>query len=208
MAHHLSRRLALIIATLTLAMGIPLGIALAAHFGDVPNSHPFHSDIAAISDAGVTSGCGGGNFCPDREITRAEMAAFLNRLGALGPTKVPVVNADRLDGLNSSDFLQGRAGGLAYVWANNASSASYTPSTTYSYSSAGGPITITRSGVGNYTVTFEDLSLGRGNIQVTKYGTPPGVCQVAVWSGSSVIVRCYDMAGAAADFQFTLLFMD
>ena len=105
MAHKVSRRLALIIATLTLAMGIPLGIALAAHFGDVPNSHPFHSDIAAISDAGVTSGCGGGDFCPDREVTRAEMAAFLNRLGALGPTKVPVVNADRLDGLDSSDLL-------------------------------------------------------------------------------------------------------
>lgn len=106
MAHHVSRRLALIMVTLTLAMGIPLGIALAAHFGDVPNSHPFHNDIAAIADAGVTSGCGGGDFCPDRNVTRAEMAAFLNRLGALGPGKPPVANANEVDGLDANDLTR------------------------------------------------------------------------------------------------------
>jgi hypothetical protein len=30
------------------------------------------------------------------------MAAFMNRLGALGPGKIPVVNADKIDGLDSS----------------------------------------------------------------------------------------------------------
>ena len=34
------------------------------------------------------------------------MAAFLNRLGALQPGKTPVVNATRLDGLDSSRFLK------------------------------------------------------------------------------------------------------
>jgi hypothetical protein len=32
------------------------------------------------------------------------MAAFMNRLGALGAGKTPVVNADKIDGLNSTAF--------------------------------------------------------------------------------------------------------
>jgi hypothetical protein len=73
----------------------------------VPTDHTFHADIDAITDAGVTTtGCGGGNFCPDEFVTRGQMAAFLNRLGALGPGKVPVANADKLDGLDSSAFAQ------------------------------------------------------------------------------------------------------
>jgi hypothetical protein len=35
------------------------------------------------------------------------MAAFMNRLGALAAGKTPVVNADKLDGLDSTDFLAG-----------------------------------------------------------------------------------------------------
>jgi hypothetical protein len=54
--------------------------ALASHlFGDVPNSHTFHGDVAAIAGAGITVGCGGGNFCPDSPITRGQEAAFLTR---------------------------------------------------------------------------------------------------------------------------------
>jgi hypothetical protein len=26
---------------------------------------------------GITSGCGGGNYCPDQPVTRGEMAVFL-----------------------------------------------------------------------------------------------------------------------------------
>jgi hypothetical protein len=37
------------------------------------------------------------------------MAAFLNRLGALGPGKAPKVNADKVDGLNSTQLLVGSA---------------------------------------------------------------------------------------------------
>jgi S-layer homology domain len=51
-------------------------------FGDVPPSHPFFRFIEAFAAAGITSGCGGGNFCPERNVTRGEMAVFLAR--ALG----------------------------------------------------------------------------------------------------------------------------
>lgn len=96
-----SRRRPRALAALAMVVALvafPLG-ALASHqYGDVPDSNPFHGDIAAITDAGITSGCGGGNYCPDRNVTRAEMAAFMNRLGALSTGKTPVVNAAQTDG--------------------------------------------------------------------------------------------------------------
>ncbi len=98
-------RFAVIFATAAFALGVPLGIVLASHqFSDVPNSNPFHADIDALADSGVTSGCGNGKYCPKDGVTREQMAAFLNRLGALGPGKTPVVNADKLDGLDSRAF--------------------------------------------------------------------------------------------------------
>ena len=54
----------------------------------------------------MTTGCGGGNYCPDSNVTRGQMAAFMNRLGALGPDKTPVVNADKVDGYHAADLLK------------------------------------------------------------------------------------------------------
>lgn len=92
---------------LTGLLAFPMGIALASHqFGDVPNSNPFHGDIDALVDNGVTAGCGNNNYCPKANVTREQMAAFMNRLGALAPGKTPVVNADRLDGYHASELVR------------------------------------------------------------------------------------------------------
>jgi S-layer family protein/glycosyl hydrolase family 26 len=48
-------------------------------FGDVPPGHPFVAWIEQLAAVGVTAGCGGGNFCPDAAVTRAQMAVFLVR---------------------------------------------------------------------------------------------------------------------------------
>ncbi len=104
----LPRLLAIPLLLLTL-VAFPLG-ALASHqFGDVPDSNPFHADIDALADSGVTTGCGGGNFCPSANVTREQMAAFMNRLGALAPGKTPVVNADKVDGLDPFEIAAGLA---------------------------------------------------------------------------------------------------
>jgi hypothetical protein len=87
-------------------IAFPLGAMASHQFSDVPNSNPFHADISAIAGAGVTTGCGGGNFCPKDAVTREQMAAFMNRLGALSGNKPPVVNADRLDGLDADQFAR------------------------------------------------------------------------------------------------------
>ena len=93
-------------ALLGAALALPVG-ALAGHqFVDVPNGQFFHADIGAVAAAGVATGCGGGNYCPDNFVTRGEMAAFLNRLGALEATKTPVVNADRLDSIHGNQYTR------------------------------------------------------------------------------------------------------
>jgi uncharacterized protein (DUF1800 family) len=48
-------------------------------FGDVPQSSAFHAPVETIIRDGITSGCGGGNYCPSSSITRAQMAVFLLR---------------------------------------------------------------------------------------------------------------------------------
>ena len=46
-------------------------------FSDVPANYWVKNWIAQLAAEGITSGCGGGNFCPDNAITRAQMAVFL-----------------------------------------------------------------------------------------------------------------------------------
>jgi hypothetical protein len=48
-------------------------------FADVPAGSPFAAWIEQLWRDGVTAGCGGGNFCPDASVTRAQMAVFLTK---------------------------------------------------------------------------------------------------------------------------------
>jgi streptogramin lyase len=59
-----------------------------APFDDVPCSSPFAGWIAALADRGLTAGCGPRLYCPDRAVSRAEVAVLLVRLVA-GPGFVP-----------------------------------------------------------------------------------------------------------------------
>ncbi|HEX2642776.1 MAG TPA: ELWxxDGT repeat protein, partial [Thermoanaerobaculia bacterium] len=51
--------------------------ALGSTFGDAPASFWAFPWIEALVDAGITGGCGNGDYCPDRPVTRAESAVFL-----------------------------------------------------------------------------------------------------------------------------------
>ena len=46
-------------------------------FLDVPPSDPFHDYVDTLARDGITSGCGGGSFCRNSNVTRAQMAVFL-----------------------------------------------------------------------------------------------------------------------------------
>jgi hypothetical protein len=48
-------------------------------FADVPSDLPAAGWIEQLAMEGITGGCGGGKYCPDQAVTRAEMAAYLVR---------------------------------------------------------------------------------------------------------------------------------
>lgn len=51
-------------------------------FGDVPTSDNGFQYIEALAASGISGGCGGGNYCPEANLTRRQMAIFLAK--ALG----------------------------------------------------------------------------------------------------------------------------
>ena len=57
-------------------------------FWDVPHGHWADAFIHALAGARITKGCGGGNFCPDANITRAQMAITMVR-AMYGPDYAP-----------------------------------------------------------------------------------------------------------------------
>ena len=46
-------------------------------FTDVPIDHWAGDFIEQLAAEGITTGCGGGQYCPTGIVTRAEMAVFL-----------------------------------------------------------------------------------------------------------------------------------
>ena len=48
-----------------------------ATFADVPTTDSRFRFVEALVAAGITGGCGGGNYCPDDPVTRGQMAVFL-----------------------------------------------------------------------------------------------------------------------------------
>lgn len=72
-----------------MARAFELEATVTDYFGDDANSI-FQPAINALAAAGVTSGCGGGGFCPAGQLTRAQMAVFIARALGLTPTVPPV----------------------------------------------------------------------------------------------------------------------
>jgi hypothetical protein len=55
----------------------PWKVHVGASFPDVPRTHPFYRFVETLLHNGVTGGCGAAGYCPDRAVTRGEMAVFL-----------------------------------------------------------------------------------------------------------------------------------
>ena len=82
---------------------VPTALAVDA-FPDVPDSHFAHDFIKWLFDNGITSGFPDGTYRPDNNVTRAQMAVFIQQVAGAGSAG-PVTDADKLDGLDSSAFL-------------------------------------------------------------------------------------------------------
>lgn len=80
----------------------PVAVYASHSFDDVSDSNTFHEDIAWLSDAGVTKGCNppeNTEYCPEDNVTREQMAAFLHRLA-----DSQVVDAGTVGGLSPVDL--------------------------------------------------------------------------------------------------------
>src|ERR1051326_2106846 len=96
----------LVAAIAMLAVAVPVAFAT---FSDVPPSDPFYNDINAIQGAGITSGCGGGNFCPSANITREAEAAFAHRAdGRVAQSTAIADGAIGTSNVASNDTLVGQ----------------------------------------------------------------------------------------------------
>jgi hypothetical protein len=69
-------------AFLERALGLPP--ATSAPFSDT-EGHTFASSINAIAEAGITTGCAEGLYCPEELVSREQMASFLARAFELAP---------------------------------------------------------------------------------------------------------------------------
>jgi hypothetical protein len=56
---------------------VPPAVGSSTGFADVPANYWAAAWIKQLVAEGISSGCGGGNFCPSGQVNRAQMAVFL-----------------------------------------------------------------------------------------------------------------------------------
>jgi hypothetical protein len=56
---------------------VPPVVGGSTGFADVPVGYWADRWIKQLATEGITTGCGGGNYCPEGNVTRAQMAVFL-----------------------------------------------------------------------------------------------------------------------------------
>jgi hypothetical protein len=167
---------------------------LGAEFGG--NVQVTHWD----KDAGTRGRCKVERWAPSGTTLQAFVLCF-NTAGNAINTRFFASYVRRND-------LPGVQGG--YVWANDPTAASYTPSATFQWNSNGSDVTIQRSGVGTYNVVFPGQSFAGGTVEVTAYGTGSNFCKVGSWSpngsNQNVSVLCFSNGGSPADSMFSARF--
>ena len=103
-----SRRFTAFLVAMALLIVTPLAVIAADKFDDVPDSNIFHDDIAWLADADVTRGCNppdNTQFCPDDNVTRGQMAAFMNRLANNRVVHAATArDSERLDGRDATEY--------------------------------------------------------------------------------------------------------
>jgi hypothetical protein len=171
-----------------------------------PKLQPAGGTFKVTAYGNDTNRCNIGSWGPNAGNTRMDVSVYCTT-----PAGNPVDSLYTITFANKKSSLLGVVGPTGYVWANDPTSASYSPSSTYQYDSAGGSITITRSSAGQYDVTIPTLGQNNGDVQVTSYGGGSATCQVVGWgtNGSSqqIAVDCFDTSGVLVDTQYVLQYV-
>lgn len=155
------------------------GFATIACVGDDPATTPMDADGGVTTPPAAEKADGGGDVTPE-----ADGGGPVDDAGDdAGPTVSPRI--------------------LAYAF-SNVPGADSTPSAGFAYSASGGPMSISRTSTGQYTVTFTGLVLDESVALVSGYGMAGGQCIWGSTSGETVQVRCFNAAGSASDAKFVL----
>ncbi len=56
----------------------PVGCGTLPRFTDVPATSPFCRWVEELARRGIVGGCGGGSYCPNDPVSRAQMAVFVS----------------------------------------------------------------------------------------------------------------------------------
>jgi hypothetical protein len=98
--------------------------AYFADFLDSPTGSLFHDEIEAFLRDGITAGCGGGSYCGNAAVTRAQMAVFILKFehgsgyvpppcnGVFPDVPCPSMFADWIEQFASEKVTAGCGGGL------------------------------------------------------------------------------------------------
>jgi hypothetical protein len=92
----------LLTAAITAVVLLPIAVMGADRFDDVPASNTFYDDIEWMAANGITRGCNppaNTQYCPDDDVTRGQMAAFMHRLASS-----QAVDAGTVQGLTPADL--------------------------------------------------------------------------------------------------------
>jgi hypothetical protein len=106
-------------ALTSLLVAMPVLVSASHQFSDVATSNTFHTSISNLYGARLTGGCASGKFCPNDNVTRGQMAAFLNRSLGRAASDSGIESWVELE-----DFVFGQvtlktggaSGGTAWVW--------------------------------------------------------------------------------------------
>jgi hypothetical protein len=103
------KRVVVMVLAITLLIAVP--VVLAQTFGDVPTTFWAYNQIEWAADVHITGGCGGGNFCPNATVTRAQMAVFLSNLSHAWSDSLDdaIMNIDQRTIANNPPAIVGRS---------------------------------------------------------------------------------------------------
>jgi len=169
------------VAALIFALAVPVVVIASDAFSDVPDSNTFHDDISALKARGLTTGCGGGKYCPKDNVSREQMAAFMNRLFK----------------------AQGTALGYASVEANGTVSTGYARNLQ--------DVTVSHTLAGYYQVSLGDLPIGPDQVIIVQPRETFGNEACRVFQGAAtkttVEVFCHTIASGspAVDIAFNVV---
>jgi len=200
---------ALIVAPLT---------AVATHsFNDVPNDNTFHEDIAWLKDAAVTLGCNpptNNLYCPDDDVTREQMAAFMRRLAENqvvdAATAVTAESAETAETAATAEEALEVANDVAGVALAGVQFTSNGTVTNW-FNRFGGAPTVANPATGTYVITIPGLEgkLGaRALVLATDLEAPANIVRhFNSGSTNTVELRVVTDAGVAANSHVNMTVM-